>query len=137
MIKEVDTMPWEGEYPARVVAAVLRYGADTLTFTQKYYEVRNLQGELILGAGVALWSFSRPPELWVMLAKPYFVNLRESLRFTKEALRLPASQYPGLVCDVAKTNKTELHFVYHCGWQPTGRRSLRPKGEDYIQFGVH
>lgn len=136
MIKEVETMPWEAEYPARVTAAMLRYGMDTLLYTKRYYEVRNSSGELILGAGVALWSFARPPELWIMLAKPYFLNLRESLRLTAEALPVPATQYPNLVCDVLKTNKSEIHFVRHMGWRPTNQRSLRPRGDDYIQFEV-
>lgn len=136
MIKEVDTLPWEGEYPARVTAAMLRYGADTIAFTKRYYEVRNPAGEMIMGVGVALWSFSRPPELWVMLAKPYFTNLRQALAISREAMALPVSQYEGLVCDVLKTNKTELHFVQHHGWRPTGARSLRPNGDLYTQFGV-
>ena len=136
MIKEVDTMPWEAEYPARVTAALLRYGRDTLLYTQKFYEVRNVRGELILGAGVALWNFVRPPELWIMLAKPYFVNLRDSLRETAVALALPKQQYPNLVCDVARDNKAELHFVKHIGWRPTGQPSLRPNADRFIQFGV-
>lgn len=137
MIKEVDVMPWEGEYPARVTAAMLRYGRDTLTFTRQFYEVRNVRGELILGVGVALWNFVRPPELWVMLAKPYFLNVRESLKVSREALALPVEQFPGLVCDVLNGNKTEEHFVWAHGFRPTGQPSLRPNGGAYTQYGVH
>ena len=45
MIQEVDTLPWEAEYPSQVTAALLRYGADTIAFTKRYYEVRNPSGE--------------------------------------------------------------------------------------------
>lgn len=135
-IVPLDTFPWEGEYPASTCAALLRYGEETLNFTKCFYEVRREDGALILGAGVAVWSFVRPPELWIILAKPYFTNLRSSLRLTKKALELPASTYPNLVCDVEKTAKRELHFVQHMGWVPTGQASLRPHGEDYIQFKV-
>jgi len=135
MVNEVTDFPWEGEYLAATTATILR-GAETLMYTKRFYEVRNQRGELLLSAGVALWSFVRPPELWLHLAKPYFVNLRESLRITIEAMALPADQYPGLVCDVRKDNVTELHFVKHCGWRPTGHASLRPNGEDFIQFEV-
>lgn len=136
MVREVDTFPWEGEYPAASVARFISCQSETLMYTQRFYEVRNAAGELILGAGVALWSFVRPPELWLMLAKPYYVNLRDSLRLTKAALALPAADYEGLVCDVRKDNVSELHFVKHCGWVPTGRPSLRPHGENFIQFEV-
>ena len=136
MIKEVDTMPWEAEYPARVTAAMLRYGADALAYTKKFYEVRNVSGELIMGVGVALWSFARPPEMWIMLAKPYFVNLRDSLRTSRAALHLPASQYPGLVCEVKKGNAAEEHFVLVHGFRPTGQPSLRPNGAAFTQYGV-
>lgn len=136
MVSEVDTMPWEAEYPARVTALMLRYGAETIAYTQKFYEVRNPKGEMILGAGVALWNFARPPELWMLIAKPFFVNIREGLRLTRRALYLPASQYPNLVCDVRKDNVTELHFVRHLGWAPSGQPTLRPNGEAFIQFKV-
>jgi hypothetical protein len=136
MIREVDALPWEGEYPGATVATFLRHGADTLIYTQRYYEVRNPAGALILGVGVALWSFVRPPELWVLLAKPYFADLRESLRITREAQVLPLSQYSGLVCDVARNNAVENHFVKHMGWSPSGNESLRPDGHKYIQFEV-
>ena len=136
MVQEVDMFPWEGEYPAPQMARFIRNQAETLMYTKRFYEVRNDSGELILGAGVALWSFVRPPELWLLLAKPYFVNLRDSLRLTKMAMALPAEQYSGLVCDVRKTNKAEMHFVKHCGWRPTGHASLRPHGENFIQFEV-
>ncbi len=136
MIKEVDTLPWEAEYPARVTATMLRYGTDTLRYTKRYYEVRNPRGELILGAGVALWSFARSPEIWIMLAKPYFVNLRESLRLTAAAMILPKMHYPSLVCDVDRDSATELHFVKHLGWVPSKLPSLRPDGHKYIQFEV-
>jgi hypothetical protein len=137
VIKEVDTMPWEGEYPARVTAVMLRYGADTLAYTKKFYEVRNVKGELIMGVGVALWNFARPPELWIMLAKPYFTDLRRSLTISRAALHLPAYDYPGLVCDVKNGNKVEEHFVRSHGFRPTGQPSLRPNGAAYTQYGVH
>lgn len=136
MINEVEGMPWEGKYPANVTASLLRYGADTLQFTHSYYEVRNPKGELIVGLGVAIWNLVRPPELWIMLAKPYFANLRQSLRITRAAQRLPISEYPGLVCDVARDSVVEQHFVEHCGWRPTGSASLRPAAEDFIQYGA-
>ena len=136
MIKEVEGFSWETEFPAAATAAMLRDGADTLVFTQRYYEVRNPQGELIMALGVAVWSFARPPELWVVLGKPYFVNVRKSLNITRADMALPVSHYPGLVCDVRKDNAMELHFVKHHGWTPTGKRSLRPNGDSFIQFGV-
>lgn len=137
MIREVEDFAWEAEFPASTVAKFLRDGADTLAFTQRYYEVRNPRGELIMVLGVALWSFARPPELWLLLAKPYFVNLRKSLQITRAAMALPISQYPGLVSDVRRDNVAELHFVQHHGGRPTGRKSLRPNGADFIQFGVN
>lgn len=137
MVQETEGMSWEAEYPATAVANLLRFGMETLARTLRFYEVRNPAGEIILNAGVALWSFSRPPELWIVMAKPFLFNLRESLRLSLEAMKLPAAQYEGLVCDVARDNRAELHFVYHLGCKPTGRPSLRPDGDKYIQFGVY
>lgn len=135
-IRSVADFPWEGEYPSSTFATLLRYGRESLDYTKEFYEVRTPSGELILGAGVALWSFARPPELWTILAKPYFLNLRESLRLTRAALSIPAEKYANLVCDVEKNSKKELHFVKHMGWVPTGQPSLRPNGNQYIQFKV-
>ena len=136
MIKVVDDHLWEAQYPAETVATLLRYGAGTFRHTLEFYEIRNPAGELVMTAGVALWSMVRPPEIWTVLAKPYFVNLRESLAITREAMQLPLRNWPGLVCDVLAASKKEMHFVQYLGWQPTGRRSLRPDGDKYIQFGV-
>lgn len=137
MVQETESMSWEAEYPAAATANLLRFGAETLARTLRFYEVRNPAGEIILNAGVALWSFSRPPELWLVLAKPFFRNLREALRLGREAVKLPVSQYEGLICDVACDNQAELHFARHLGCRPTGRPSLRPDGDQYIQFGVY
>lgn len=136
MIREAELMPWEAKFPTASVASMLRYGGDTLAFTRKFYEVRQEDGQIIMAAGVAIWSMVRPPELWVMPAKPYFVNLRSSLRTTRAAMALPVAQFPGLVCEVERDNAVELHFVKFMGWVESGRRSIRPNGERFIQFKV-
>jgi hypothetical protein len=136
LINITSTHSWEAEFPAAATAELLRYGRKTFEYTHEFYEVRNPAGEIVLTAGVAVWSPLRPPELWIVLAKPYFRNLRESLAVTGEALATPVSRWPSLVCEVMKTAKRELHFVNYFGWVPTGRKSLRPDGDNYIQFGV-
>ena len=133
-------MPWEGEFSAAALEPMLRdimyNNGQTLGRTDRFYEVRNAAGEIIVATGVAVWSFVRPPEMWLLLAKPFLRNVRDSILRTREAQRLPAARYPNLVCDVAKDNKRELHFVRALGWVPTGVASLRPNGADFIQFKV-
>ena len=133
-------MPWEAEFTARATAGMLRdmtrNNAQTLGRTDRFYEVRNAAGEIILAAGVSVWSFVRPPELWLLLVKPFMRSLRDSLILTREALQLPLRHYPNLVCEVRRDNQTELRFVAACGWHISGDLSLRPNGEDFIQFKV-
>lgn len=135
-VNQVVDFPWEGEYSAESVAGFLANSAEVFGYTKAFYEVRRPDGALILGAGVAVWSFARAPEMWIMLAKPYFENLRESLRVTRDALSLPAEVFPHLTCEVKKTSAKELHFVKHMGWVPTGEPSIRPNGHNYIPFRV-
>lgn len=136
MVREVNEFPWEGEYPSATFAKLLKHRDETLGFTRSFYEVRRADGALILGAGVAVWSYVRPPELWLILAKPYFENLRESLRLTRAGLRLPAETFPYLVCEVEHGMRREEHFVKHMGWVPSGQPSLRPDGHNFTQFRV-
>lgn len=136
MVNEVEDFPWEGEYPSGPFAKLLKHSAETLGYTHSFYEVRRPDGTLILAAGVAVWSFVRPPELWLILAKPYLKNLRENLHLTREALHLPLKKYPDLVCEVEKGYKREEHFVKHIGWKPSGYPSLRPDGHNFTQFRV-
>lgn len=136
MIKEAEGMPWEAELPAAVTANLWKNRNDTLVKTRTYYTVHNPSGEIIMVAGVGIWSFVRNPELWVGLAKPFYRNLRESVRLTREALRLPVSQYPNLICEVETTNRVNAAFAEHFGWRRTGIRSIRPDGELYTQYEI-
>lgn len=136
VVNELAGMEWEGEFGAERTAQLLRTGDDVLNCTLSWYEVRNPAGEVLMIAGVALWSFVRPPELWTMLCTPYTRNLRESLTLTREAIRLPISQYPGLVCETRRTDLAAQSFARKLGFRPSERRSLRPNGELYRQFEV-
>lgn len=129
-------MEWEGEFGAAQTAQLLRSGADTLECTLSWYEVRNPAGEVLMLAGVALWSFVRPPELWTALCVPFARNLRESLTLTRDAIRLPISQYPGLVCEALWADWKAQNFIRKLGFTPSSRESLRPNGHLYRQFEV-
>jgi hypothetical protein len=135
-VLKVADMPWEAELTVPALRQWIGAGEVTRAFTQQYYEIRSIDGALVAVAGVAVWSLTRAPEAWILLAKPYFTHLRESLRLTREALHFAAQQYPGLISEVHRENAVELHFASHVGWVPTGRRCLRPDGDNYIQFKV-
>lgn len=110
--------------------------AQFVRYAKRFYEVRNPAGALILIAGVCVWSLARKPELWIMLGKPYLQNLRESVLLSREALRLPAMTFPGLICEVRKDDKPALSFAKHCGFREITASSLRKNGEDFIQLEV-
>ena len=136
MIREVDDMPWELAMTAEQAALFLQNSAEYLAYTHTFYEVRSPSGALIAAGGVALWAFTRPPELWLRIGKAYLVNLRESLRLCREAADLPLSRYPLLVADVRNSSHIETHFALHMGWVPTGQLSARPNAQDFTQFKV-
>jgi len=138
MVREVYEFPWEAQFDAATCTVMLgdmtRNNSQTLGRTLRFFEVRNPAGDIILVSGVALWGVTRPPELWMMMAKPFTNLLRESLYLTREGLRLPLSIYGRLVADVANDNAKELNFVKKLGFRPTGERSVRPGWEDVTQF---
>lgn len=137
MIRQVEDFPWEGRYAPSLTASLLSPSETTTrAFTQRFYEVRRHDGEIILAVGVAVWSFVRKPELWVALAEPFTERLRESFQLTREALALPAAEWPDLICEVHKDDRPSLNFAKRIGWRPTGEACLRPGGEDFIQFEV-
>lgn len=140
MIREVEGFPWEAAFGPATAGKILRgYKKghhDTMDKTHTFYTVHRPDGAIILAAGVAVWSFVRRPELWLILAQPFTENLRESLRLTKEVWRVPSQKYPNLICEVDKHNAQELHFARYFGWRETGERCIRPGGADYIQFEV-
>lgn len=140
MIKEVEGFPWEAQFDSSTTAAILRgYNEghhDTMDKTQTFYTVHAEDGTLILAAGVAVWSYVRRPELWLILAKPFTQHLRQSLRLTKEVWTVPSERYPNLICEVKRDNAQELHFARYFGWRETDERCIRPGGADYIQFEV-
>lgn len=141
MIREVEGFPWETEFDSATMAQILRgykFGRhDTMEYTQTFYTVNRPDGTILLAAGVAIWSFVRQPELWLILAKPFFANLRESVKLTSEVWNIPAQTYPNLICEVRKDSPRDYRFAEHFGWQLTGQPSLRLDGEDYIQFGIN
>lgn len=134
MVSEVEDMPWEARFRLDDLVALLRFGRETLDYTRSFYEVRDVSGELILVAGVALWNFVRPPELWTALAKPFLHNVNANLRMTRRDLVVPLTQYGYLVADVANDNPRDAHFVRALGFAPSGRKSLRPNADAVTQW---
>lgn len=137
MIKEVEDFPWEAEFSSEVTSNFLRNKNDVLIKSIRFYEVRDPSGAIILAAGIGVWSYVRRPELWIAMAKPFLRNLRQSVKLTREALQLPASQYPDLICEVRKNTPTHVNFVKHFGWRPTGVGSIRPDGDNFIQYELN
>lgn len=135
-ISIVNEFPWEGEYLMAGLRELLLYGKQTFDKTWVFYEVRNVRGEIVMTAGVAVWSLVRQPEAWLLLTKAFSQNLRESLELTREALSLAGARFPGLICEVLADNAADLRFAKAVGWKPTGVPSLRNDGFTYIQFGV-
>ncbi len=140
MVRESFEFSWEPEFTATALSGMLRdirfNNSQTLGRTKAFYEVLDEAGDILLEAGVAVWSYTRPPELWLMLAKPFFKSLRNSVVLTREALRLPASKFDRLICEVRNTDLAEMRFVKHFGWRPSPNPSFRPDAHLFTQFEV-
>lgn len=139
MVREIDSFSWEPQFLPSATANMLADLADrgeTLGRTKRFYLVYDQRGDIIAEAGVALWAFTRPPELWIMIAKPFMRNLRESLHITREALELPKSQFHHLVAECYLQEHKSINFVKKLGFRPTGAISVRPNGQNFIQFEV-
>lgn len=134
MVSEETEFPWEGEFLAKDVALLIKYKYETLKYTKRFYAVRNPSGEMIMGAGVALWNFARPPEIYIMLCAPFVYNLRESFQLSKEALRLPVHTFGRVVCDVYSADERAVNFARKFGFTPNGQKSLRPTAKLVTQL---